>query len=39
MTPFRWAIEQLGSEKLYNIDDLVFYTLKHERFELEGISD
>lgn len=39
MIPFTWALEQLGFERIYNIDDLVFYTLKHERYELEDMGD
>jgi hypothetical protein len=39
MIPFTWAIEQLGFERLYNIDDLVFYTLKDEGYEPEGMGD
>jgi hypothetical protein len=39
MIQFNWAIEQLGFERLYNIDDLVFYTLKLQRYELEGMGN
>lgn len=39
MIPFTWAIEQLGFERIYNIDDLLFYPLKHVRYELGGMGD
>jgi|GEM_PF-2026990 hypothetical protein len=39
MIPFTWAIEQLGFERIYNIDGLLFYSLKHVRYELEGMGD
>jgi hypothetical protein len=39
MIPFTWAIEQLGFERIYIIDDWLFYHLKHVRYELAGMGD